>query len=200
MMGERTDSVLAGYIPGEFYCEMLRNPDAVQVRDRLSKLSITELRRRATDAEAELYNLGITFTVYSDNAAIDRILPFDVIPRVLAAKEWELIEAGVIQRVAAINQLLHDLYHDQHLLKDGIIPAELLLGNANYRPMMQGVDLPYRSYVNICGTDLVRDVDGTFMVLEDNARTPSGVSYVIDRKSTRLNSSHFQVSRMPSSA
>ena len=182
MTGERGDSVLDGYSPGDFYCEMLRNADAVQVRERLAKLSITELRRRATDAEAELYNLGITFTVYSDNLAIDRILPFDVIPRVLAAKEWELIEAGVVQRVSAINQLLHDLYHDQHLFKDGIIPPELLLGNANYRPLMQGVDLPYRSYVNICGTDLVRGVEGDFMVLEDNARTPSGVSYVIENR------------------
>ena len=182
MKDERTDSVLDGYVPGEFYCEMLRNPEAAKVRERLAKLSITELRRRATDAESELYNLGITFTVYSDNLAIDRILPFDVIPRVIAAKEWALIEAGVIQRVAAINELLHDLYHDQKLLKDGIIPAELLLGNANYRPLMQGVDLPYRSYVNICGTDLVRNAEGGFMVLEDNARTPSGVSYVIENR------------------
>ena len=182
MTDERTDSVLDGYVPGEFYCEMLRNPEADKVRERLAKLSITELRRRATDAESELYNLGITFTVYSDNLAIDRILPFDVIPRVIAAKEWALIEAGVIQRVAAINELLHDLYHDQNLLKDGIIPAELLLGNANYRPLMQGVDLPYRSYVNICGTDLVRNAEGGFMVLEDNARTPSGVSYVIENR------------------
>lgn len=182
MTDERADSVLDGYVPGEFYCEMLRNPEADKVRERLAKLSITELRRRATDAEAELYNLGITFTVYSDNLAIDRILPFDVIPRVIAAKEWEMIEAGVIQRVAAINELLHDLYHDQKLLKDGVIPAELLLGNANYRPLMQGVDLPYRSYVNICGTDLVRNAEGGFMVLEDNARTPSGVSYVIENR------------------
>ena len=182
MTDERTDSVLDGYVPGEFYCEMLRNPEAAKVRERLAKLSITELRRRATDAESELYNLGITFTVYSDNLAIDRILPFDVIPRVIAAKEWARIEAGVIQRVAAINELLHDLYHDQKLLKDGIIPAELLLGNANYRPLMQGVDLPYRSYVNICGTDLVRNAEGGFMVLEDNARTPSGVSYVIENR------------------
>lgn len=182
MTDERADSVLDGYVPGDFYCEMLRNPEAEKVRERLAKLSITELRRRATDAESELYNLGITFTVYSDNLAIDRILPFDVIPRVIAAKEWEMIEAGVIQRVAAINELLHDLYHDQKLLKDGIIPAELLLGNANYRPLMQGVDLPYRSYVNICGTDLVRNAEGGFMVLEDNARTPSGVSYVIENR------------------
>jgi uncharacterized circularly permuted ATP-grasp superfamily protein len=179
---EGEDSVLDGYDPGGFYCEMLRNPANGPVRERLAKLSVAELRRRAGAAEAELYNLGITFTVYSDKNAIDRILPFDVIPRVLTPDEWQHIESGVIQRVAALNHLLHDLYHDQKIIKDGIIPAELILSNPNYRPEMQGIDLPHRSYVNICGTDIVRGADGTFMVLEDNARTPSGVSYVIENR------------------
>ncbi|HTH96338.1 MAG TPA: circularly permuted type 2 ATP-grasp protein [Stellaceae bacterium] len=179
---ERGDIVLGNYDPDGFYCEMLRGDGNEAIRDRLAGLSIAELRRRASDAEAELYNLGITFTVYSDKNAIDRILPFDVIPRVLSVAEWRHLEAGVIQRVAALNHLLHDIYHDQKILKDGIVPADLILGNANFRPEMMGVDLPHRNYVNICGTDLVRGVDGTFMVLEDNARTPSGVSYVIENR------------------
>src|SRR3954451_11168419 len=93
---------------------------------------------------------------------------------------------GVIQRVTALNLLLHDLYHDQKIIKDGVIPADLIFGNPNYRPVMQGVDLPHRTYVNICGTDLIRDEHGTLMVLEDNARTPSGVSYVVENRHMML--------------
>lgn len=181
-----TSSVLNDYDPGGYYCEMLRNPANRLIVERLAALSLPELRRRAADAEAELYNLGITFTVYTDKEAIDRILPFDVIPRVLSAAEWRQIESGVIQRVTAINLLLDDVYHGQRILKDGVVPAELILGNANYRPAMVGVDLPYKSYVNICGIDLVRDGDGTFRILEDNARTPSGVSYVIENRHMML--------------
>jgi uncharacterized circularly permuted ATP-grasp superfamily protein len=175
-------SVLDGYDAAGFFCEMLRSDATQPIRERLGRLSIDALQRRALDAEAELYNLGITFTVYSDKDAIDRILPFDVIPRVLSAAEWNTVETGVIQRVAALNLLLHDVYHDQKILKDGVIPADLILGNSNYRPLMQGIDLPHGTYVNICGTDLVRDDSGTFLVLEDNARTPSGVSYVIENR------------------
>jgi len=182
MADERGDSVLNGYDPNGFYCEMLGNAANQPIRDRLAGLTIEALQRRSADAEAELYNLGITFTVYSDKDAIDRILPFDVIPRVLSSTEWDHIERGVIQRVAAINHLLDDIYHDEKILKDGIIPVELIKGNANYRPIMQGVKVPHKSYVNICGTDIVRGADGTFLVLEDNARTPSGVSYVIENR------------------
>ncbi len=165
---------------------MLRGTATQPIRDRLSALSIEELRRRAADAEAELYNLGITFTVYSDEDAIDRILPFDVIPRVLSASEWRQIESGVVQRVTALNLLLDDVYHGQKILSDGVLPADLVLGNANYRPIMQGLDLAHKTYVHICGTDIVRDGSGTFMVLEDNARTPSGVSYVVENRHMML--------------
>jgi len=184
MADERGDSVLNGYDPNGFYCEMLRSAANQPIRDRLAGLTIDALQRRSADAEAELYNLGITFTVYSDKDAIDRILPFDVIPRVLSSTEWDHIERGVIQRVTAINHLLDDIYHDEKILKDGIVPVELIKGNANYRPIMKGVKVPHKSYVNICGTDIVRDADGTFLVLEDNARTPSGVSYVIENRHT----------------
>jgi uncharacterized circularly permuted ATP-grasp superfamily protein len=128
------------------------------------------------------FNLGITFTIYSDRDSIDRILPFDVIPRVLSAEDWQVIEAGVRQRVQALNLFLHDVYHEQGILRDGVVPADLVLGNANYRPAMQGIDLAHGVYVHICGIDIVRDEHGVFKVLEDNARTPSGVSYVIENR------------------
>ncbi len=175
-------SVLTGYDPAAFYCEMLRNPANQQVRERLAALSVQELQHRAAAAEAELYDLGITFTVYSEKDAIDRILPFDVIPRVVQAEEWAHVERGVIQRITAINMLLDDLYHRQLILKDGVLPRELVLGNPHFCPLMQGVDLPHRTYAHVTGTDLVRDEHGTFLVLEDNARTPSGVGYVIENR------------------
>lgn len=180
-----SDGVLAGYDAGQYFDELFGRRGLAHtrpVRDRLSELDIAALRRRAKDAEKELFNLGITFTVYSENAAIDRILPFDVIPRVLSAKDWQIINAGVIQRVAALNAFLHDIYHGQKILKNGVVPAELVLGNKNYCAAMQDVDPPRKTYVHICGIDIVRDDKGRFLVLEDNARIPSGVSYVIENR------------------
>jgi uncharacterized circularly permuted ATP-grasp superfamily protein len=176
--------VLAGYDPQGLYCEMLRCPDTAALRGRLAGIPVAEFRRRAAAAEQALYDLGVTFTVYSDSNAIDRILPFDAIPRVISAAEWRHIEAGIRQRVSALNLLLDDLYHRQMILRDRILPADLVLGNDNFRPPMRGIDVPHKAYVNICGTDLVRGDDGTFRVLEDNARTPSGVSYVIENRHT----------------
>jgi len=180
--------VFDSYDPNGFYCEMLGCPATGQIRDRLGRMPIAEFKRRAAGAEQALYRLGITFTVYTDSQAIDRILPFDAIPRVLPANEWDQIDRGVKQRVTAINLLLDDLYHDQKILKDGIVPADLILGNANWRPQMCGVDIPHKAYVNICGTDIIRDEKGIFRVLEDNARTPSGVSYVIENRHMMLRS------------
>jgi uncharacterized circularly permuted ATP-grasp superfamily protein len=176
---------LSEYDPGEYYCEMFGRRGLSHtrlIRNRIDSLDIPGLRRRSRDAERELFNLGITFTVYSDKDAIDRILPFDVIPRVLSAGDWALIDKGVKQRVAALNAFLWDVYHDEHVLKDGIVPAELIKGNSNYRPEMCGIDVPRKTYVQICGTDIVRNDDGKFQVLEDNARTPSGVSYVVENR------------------
>lgn len=178
-------ALLGDYDPGAYFCEMLGRRGLAhtrEIRKRLNALDINGLRRRARDAENELLNLGITFTVYTDRDAIDRILPFDVIPRVLSKKDWQIIESGVTQRVTALNLFLHDIYHDQHILKDGIVPADLVTGNDNYRTEMCGVDLPCGTYIHICGTDIVRDEKGNFCVLEDNGRTPSGVSYVIENR------------------
>src|SRR5580704_2711698 len=178
--------LLDAYDTNGFYCEMhdgaARDPMIADVLTRLRGVTPDDLRRRAEIAESELYNLGITFTVYSDRDAIDRILPFDLVPRILTAAEWDQIERGVKQRVAALNAFLWDIYHEKAILRDKIVPEALVLGNANYRPEMIGLDVPHRAYVHVCGVDLVRDETGGFLVLEDNARTPSGVSYVIENR------------------
>ena len=179
---------LDGYHPNGFFCELLDGSARPAIRERLAALSLAMLERRAADAQEELFNLGITFTVATENQTADRILPFDVIPRVLGAAEWAHVEAGVKQRVAALNLFLHDVYHRQHILRDGVVPRDLVLGNANYCPMMQDFDLPHDTYVHVCGTDLVRDERGQFMVLEDNARIPSGVSYVVENRHAMLRS------------
>ncbi len=180
-------SPLAAYRPGGYYCEMFGSRDqpgshTQPVRDRLARLDLEDLRARVKDAELELFSFGITFTVYTQKDAIDRILPFDVIPRIISAQEWRTIESGATQRVQALNLFLHDVYHDQKILKDGIVPSELVLGNANYRQQMVGLEVPGGTYVHINGTDLVRGDDGRFVVLEDNLRSPSGVSYVVENR------------------
>jgi uncharacterized circularly permuted ATP-grasp superfamily protein len=177
---------LLAYDPGGHFCELVHglggSPHGRLIQGRLQALGLPELTARARAAEAELYNRGITFTIYSDGDAIDRILPFDVVPRIITAADWAVIEAGVRQRVRALNLFLADVYGPQKALKDGIVPAELVLGNPNYRPEMQDLKLPHGTYVHINGTDLVRGADGRFRVLEDNGRSPSGVSYVVENR------------------
>ncbi len=180
-------AALDGYYPGDFYCELLgtdKQPgrQVAPLWHALETSDLATLRQRAADAERELFNLGITFTVYTEKDAIDRILPFDVIPRVLAAEAWAKIEAGVKQRVKALNLFLRDIYHEQRILKDGVVPASLVLANPCYRREMVGLDLPCDTYIHINGTDIVRDRKGEFLVLEDNGRSPSGVSYVIENR------------------
>jgi uncharacterized circularly permuted ATP-grasp superfamily protein len=166
-----------GYDSGGAFCELRDQAGAGRearlIQERIAAMRLGELVDRAADAEQELFNLGITFTVYTEREAIDRILPFDLIPRVISAGDWQVIESGVKQRVAAINLFLDDVYHGQKILKNGVVPAELVLGNVNFRKEMIGLDLPHRTYAHICGIDLVRGADGKFYVLEDNARTPS---------------------------
>jgi len=190
-LSESKTGLFNHYDPGGFFCEMFGSPShaaphTAEIRARLASLKPSALRRRARATDKELFNLGITFTVYSDKDAIDRVLPFDVIPRVISREDWQHINAGCIQRVAALNAFLGDVYSDQNILRDGIVPRDLVLGNANYRTEMSGLRLPFGTYVNICGIDLVRDGEGIFRVLEDNARTPSGVSYVVENRHLML--------------
>ncbi len=180
-------NLLSGYDPGGYFCELFGNAakpadHARQIRDRIASFDFADLRQRARSAELELFNLGITFLIQSASQAVDRILPFDVIPRVISAEEWANLEAGVVQRVTALNLFLNDIYSDQKVIKDGIIPADLVLGNPNYRPQMVGLKVPFDTYIHILGIDLVRDGEGTFRVLEDNGRVPSGVSYVVENR------------------
>lgn len=187
MDGTATQTLLSDYDASGYYCELFGTPERPAAHnagliERLQSLSTEELVRRSRAAERELFNLGITFTVYSESDAIDRILPFDVIPRVLSASDWDHLESGVIQRVTALNLFLKDIYGAQKILKDGVIPAELIFGNKNFRQQMVGVKVAHDTYVHVCGVDLVRDETGEFLVLEDNGRCPSGVSYVVENR------------------
>lgn len=142
------------------------------------------IARKRREADLVFHRVGITFAVYGDTQAnAERLIPFDIVPRIIAAQEWRLIEAGLRQRVKALNAFLHDVYHDQEIIKAGRIPAQQILGNSQYRKEMQGIDVPGNIYAHIAGVDLVRAGEGEYYVLEDNLRTPSGVSYMLeDRK------------------
>ncbi len=182
---------LPNYDAGTYFCELTRRrPDDGGVPDkllvRLDRIGLEALHARAAAAETELIDLGITFTVYSDAQAIDRILPFDCIPRIITPSEWRTIETASIQRVAALNAFLADVYGPGKIVKDGVIPADLVFGNANYRPEMKDFPVTHGTYVHVCGIDIIRDEHGEFRILEDNARTPSGVSYVIENRHLML--------------
>jgi uncharacterized circularly permuted ATP-grasp superfamily protein len=149
----------------------------------LGGLSDQELRERRAAADLAIRNLGITFTVYSEEGgSIDRAWPFDIIPRVIASSEWLRIERGLKQRVQALNLFIDDIYHQQRIVKDKVFPGELLADSKNFRPQCIGAKPPHRVWAHICGSDLVRDRDGTMYVLEDNLRVPSGVSYMLENR------------------
>jgi len=180
-------ATVEGYDAGPFFCDLIgdkSDPDSDLARlwRRLQQMELRDLADRAKDAERELFMLGITFTVYSERNAIDRILPFDVVPRVVTASDWAKLESGIQQRVKALNLFIWDAYHERKIFKDGIVPADLVFENANYCPAMIDYDPPAGTYVHISGTDIIRDENGRFLVLEDNSRTPSGVSYVVENR------------------
>ncbi len=147
---------------------------------------IAELRTRQDRAEAALLTSGVTFGLGAGDERVERIFPFDLIPRVIAAREWAQIERGLIQRVRALNAFLGDVYGERRALHDGVIPAEVVLGAPGYQPRMNGFRTPLGVYAHIVGTDLVRGADGRYVVLEDNLRTPSGVSYVLENRAVML--------------
>lgn len=148
----------------------------------LQQLEISDLHQKDVLAGQLFMNQGITFTVYSDNAGIERIFPFDIIPRIIIAKEWEHVEKGIQQRLKALNLFLKDIYNEQQILKDKIIPAELIASCPHYTREVFGIKVPYDIYVHISGIDLIRGDNGTFYILEDNLRTPSGVSYMLENR------------------
>jgi uncharacterized circularly permuted ATP-grasp superfamily protein len=175
------------YDPGPHFDELLAAPGQPRAPARvltqyLRALSDRELAVRKAAAELAIVEMGITFTVYSEGQNIDRAWPFDIIPRVIAAAEWARIERGLVQRLAALNHFIDDVYGDQKIIKDKVFPAELLAKSANFRPQCVGVRPAYGVWAHICGSDLVRDADGTVYVLEDNLRVPSGVSYMLENR------------------
>ncbi len=145
----------------------------------LLRLTPDELQFRQQTADLSFLHQGITFTVYGESQGTERIFPYDLVPRILNAREWTQIEAGLKQRIIALNLFLDDIYHNAQILKDGIIPTDLLFSSKHYRRQMRQVDIQARRYVSVCGSDLIRLPDGQFAVLEDNLRVPSGVSYML---------------------
>ncbi len=157
-------------------------PHYAQIVSALDAIGEDEIKRREQLQQLSLLNQGITFAVYGDSGGAERVLPFDLVPRIVPNEEWLSLEAGLIQRVTALNLLLADLYTDQKCLKDGVLPYELILSRAEYNRELRGMLPQKQIYTHIVGTDLVRDAEGRYLVLEDNCRVPSGVSYVLENR------------------
>jgi uncharacterized circularly permuted ATP-grasp superfamily protein len=158
------------------------HPHYARLFERISSIELAEIQRRHRVADLLMRHQGITFTVYGRKQGVERIMPFDPIPRLVAADEWDRIEKGLKQRVRALNLFIHDIYHDRLILKDRVVPADLVLGASGYRRELHGIQVPRDIYIHISGIDLIRDTAGTYTVLEDNCRTPSGVSYVLKNR------------------
>ncbi|HEX4869831.1 MAG TPA: circularly permuted type 2 ATP-grasp protein [Moraxellaceae bacterium] len=170
-----------------FYDEMFAAPGQIRPEyrafaDWLHSHPEEDLAQRRQEADWLFRRVGITFAVYGDKEGAERLIPFDTIPRIIAAAEWERVARGLRQRVQALNLFLHDIYHRQDILRAGVVPAEQILTNQDYQLAMQGITLPNKVYSHIAGIDLVRAGDGEYFVLEDNLRTPSGVSYMLENR------------------
>lgn len=175
------------YDPGDFYDELFAakgepRPEAALLIERINSLSPGELQRRQQAAQIALFKQGVTFNVYGDSQGAERIIPFDIIPRTVSAQEWAGLERGLKQRIYALNLFLADIYDEQKILSDGVIPSELVYSAKGFLKPCLGLKPPGGIWCHITGTDLVRDRDGQWYVLEDNLRCPSGVSYVLENR------------------
>ncbi len=175
------------YDTENFYDELIESPGVPRpgariLVERIASLPDGDIRNRQKAAETSMYNMGITFTVYGDDEGTEKIFPFDIIPRIVEASDWEYIERGLKQRIQALNLFIDDIYHEHKILKDKIIPEDMIHLAASFRPQCVGLDVPRGIWCHITGTDLVRDRDGQHYVLEDNLRCPSGVSYVLENR------------------
>ena len=191
------------YDPAGFFDEMFGEPQRPRPAARalvqfINRLPEGELLRRQRSAERALLNMGITFNVYGDSAGTERIFPFDLVPRIVSAAEWATIERGLKQRIEALNLFIDDIYHEQRIIKDGVMPAEVIRSATAYRPQCEGLRPPRGIWCHVTGTDLVRHSDGNVYVLEDNMRCPSGVSYVLGNRNVmkRTFSQVFESSRI----
>ncbi len=183
-----TTSLISGYrVESRVWDEMFENqgirPLYQKMVTAINRLSADEMNHKDELAKKLFMSQGVTFTVYSSGEGIEKIFPFDIIPRLIGAAEWKHIETGIKQRLKALNIFLHDIYHDQFIVRDGIIPIQLIYSCPGFIRAMVGVKVPHEIYTHISGIDLIRDHDGHFYVLEDNLRTPSGVSYMIENRS-----------------
>jgi uncharacterized circularly permuted ATP-grasp superfamily protein len=180
--------LFASYEHARFYDEMFAAPGKPhahyqRLAERFGRMEgIAELLQRQRTADQTFLSRGVTFTVYSDNAGTEKIFPFDLLPRIIPAHEWKHLEAGLTQRMQALNMFLADIYSDQRILKEGIVPRGMVDSSKNFRPELVGFKIPRGLFVHINGTDLIRDEAGEYRVLEDNLRTPSGVSYVLENR------------------
>lgn len=177
----------SNYDPGQFYDELFESQgvpraDAQTLIDRIESLTMPELQRRQRAAQSALFKLGVTFNVYSDDQGTEKIFPFDIVPRIVSASEWATLDKGLKQRIEALNQFLADIYGDQKIIKDRIIPAELIESASGFHKVCMGLKPPKGIWCHITGSDLVRDRNGNWLVLEDNLRCPSGVSYVLENR------------------
>ena len=184
---EAKRAAVPAYDPGAFWDEMFEAPGRVRphyaaLATRLAPLSADEVDRRQRAADLSFVARGITFAVNQDPNGIEKIIPFDLVPRIITPPEWARIERGLQQRVRALNLFLHDVYHEQRILRGGVVPPDLVLGSRGYRREVRGAEPPLGAYTHVVGSDLVRDGSGEFYVLEDNLRTPSGVSYVVENR------------------
>lgn len=175
------------YATQGFFDEMFDDQGQVRAHykmlfDRFETMTTDEFHRKQRLATDNFLQQGVTFTVYNDNQGTERIFPFDLVPRILPKTDWTKIEAGLSQRIRALNAFLYDVYHDEKIIKDGIIPREYIVGSAPYRPEMVGFTPKNDTYIHVCGTDLIRNDKGEYMVLEDNGRVPSGASYVLENR------------------
>ena len=176
-----------GYDPGVFFDEVFAHPGKVRphygsVINSVGALDSRDFARKQQSADVAFLKQGVTFTVYGDTQGTERIFPFDLMPRIIPRKEWEHVESGLVQRITALNLFLNDVYHGQQIINDGVVPKEIVESASHFRPEFRGINVPHHIYVHICGTDLVRDDKGTYYVLEDNARCPSGASYMLENR------------------
>ncbi len=184
MSGQRRLSPFKNYCLPDCWDEMFAAPGQVRpqyeaLQEGIASMPPAEMKRRKQAADLSFLHQGITFTVYGKSEGTERIFPHDLLPRIITAAEWSKIEAGLTQRITALNLFLTDIYHEQRILNDGIVPRELIYTCPQFRREMRGVSVPRNAYANVVGTDLVRIEDGSFAVLEDNLRVPSGVSYML---------------------
>jgi uncharacterized circularly permuted ATP-grasp superfamily protein len=178
---------LSSYKTEGFFDEMFQpegtpRPHYQNLFERLGELSVEEFHEKQESVDLSFLRQGITFTVYGEDEGTEKIFPFDLMPRIIPSSEWEKVSKGLEQRIIALNLFLNDIYHEQKIVKDGVVPESFIRSAKHFRPEFMDIDVIKDIYIHICGTDLIRDESGEYLVLEDNARSPSGVSYMMENR------------------